>query len=81
MTYKRHKYNTKSDRSLNEHGSVVQCVRCGSIREYVASKPTYFLRDSVYHESPPCVANEDQDKRYVYKLEKVSPEMCEPKAK
>jgi len=52
--FKRHKYNVNSDSSKGINGSIVQCVRCGAIREYVKGKPTYFIGDSVYVKSPGC---------------------------
>lgn len=55
MKKDRHKYNVKT-KLRGKDSSVVQCVNCGIIRQYVGGIPTYFINDNVYDKiAPPCL--------------------------
>lgn len=39
--------------------SSVACVKCGSVRQYVGGKPTYFVNDNVYPKAPNCTSEQE----------------------
>jgi hypothetical protein len=52
---KRHRYNDSRDlRGYGANGSIVACIHCGTVREYIAGAYAYFKNDTSYSQSPPC---------------------------
>lgn len=51
---KRHKWNGKMVK-YSRDGSVLSCVKCGCVKQYVGGFPTYFIHDHCYDKiAPPC---------------------------
>lgn len=63
--YKNHKWSGPNNGIKSRDGClVVECLRCGVIRQYVGGYPTYFIRDIVYDKiAPKCFTIQEKLKK------------------
>lgn len=51
----RHKWNGKASK-FSIDGSVLCCIKCGCVKQWVKGIPTYFINDTVYDKyAPKCI--------------------------